>query len=109
MDAEEPVRERLEIAGGHALRICSPTNSMQPAFTHAWEIAFTGGTDTTPLCASGRGSVKAVPPSDNRAETREFLATRRAKLTPRQAGLLPGGGRGACPGYAAKRSPYSLG
>jgi transcriptional regulator with XRE-family HTH domain len=42
--------------------------------------------------------VEAVPPSDNRAEIREFLATRRAKLTPRQVGLLPGGGRRRVPG-----------
>src|SRR5258707_10044352 len=98
MDAEEPIRERLEIAGGPALRICSPTNSMEPAPTVAWEIAFTGGTDRTPLCAAGRGSVDAVPPSDNQAEIREFLATRRAKLTPQQAGLPPGGGRRRVPG-----------
>jgi hypothetical protein len=35
---------------------------------------------------------------DNRAEIREFLATRRAKITPEQAGLQPGGGRRRVPG-----------
>ncbi|MHA6739082.1 helix-turn-helix transcriptional regulator [Rhodococcus erythropolis] len=37
-------------------------------------------------------------PSDNRAEIREFLSTRRAKITPQQAGLPPGGGRRRVPG-----------
>jgi transcriptional regulator with XRE-family HTH domain len=35
---------------------------------------------------------------DQRAEIREFLATRRAKLTPEQAGLPRGGGRRRVPG-----------
>jgi hypothetical protein len=35
---------------------------------------------------------------DNRAEIREFLATRRAKVTPERAGLPPGGGRRRVPG-----------
>jgi transcriptional regulator with XRE-family HTH domain len=35
---------------------------------------------------------------DNRAEIREFLATRRAKITPEQAGLQPGGGLRRVPG-----------
>jgi transcriptional regulator with XRE-family HTH domain len=35
---------------------------------------------------------------DNRSEIREFLATRRARITPEQAGLLPGGGRRRVPG-----------
>jgi transcriptional regulator with XRE-family HTH domain len=30
---------------------------------------------------------------DNRSDIRDFLATRRARITPEQAGLLPGGGR----------------
>jgi transcriptional regulator with XRE-family HTH domain len=34
-----------------------------------------------------------MDPSDNRAAIREFLATRRAKLTPQDVGLPPGGGR----------------
>jgi transcriptional regulator with XRE-family HTH domain len=35
---------------------------------------------------------------DNRAEIREFLATRRAKITPERAGLPAGGGRRRVPG-----------
>ncbi|MEN3360050.1 MAG: hypothetical protein V7637_4032 [Mycobacteriales bacterium] len=35
---------------------------------------------------------------DNRADIREFLATRRAKVTPEQAGLPAGGGRRRVPG-----------
>ncbi|HEU0087257.1 MAG TPA: helix-turn-helix transcriptional regulator [Pseudonocardiaceae bacterium] len=35
---------------------------------------------------------------DNRAEIREFLTTRRAKITPEQAGLPAGGGRRRVPG-----------
>ena len=35
---------------------------------------------------------------DNRAEIREFLATRRAKITPEQAGLPAGGGNRRVPG-----------
>ena len=37
-------------------------------------------------------------PSDNRSDIRDFLATRRARLTPEQAGLLPGGNRRRVPG-----------
>jgi hypothetical protein len=35
---------------------------------------------------------------DNRAEIREFLASRRAKVTPEQVGLPPGGGKRRVPG-----------
>ncbi|WP_211516997.1 helix-turn-helix transcriptional regulator [Geodermatophilus africanus] len=35
---------------------------------------------------------------DNRAEIRDFLASRRARITPEQAGRLPGGGRRRVPG-----------
>jgi transcriptional regulator with XRE-family HTH domain len=35
---------------------------------------------------------------DNRADIRDFLASRRARITPEQAGLLPGGGRRRVPG-----------
>jgi hypothetical protein len=38
-----------------------------------------------------------VQPFDNRAENREFLATRRAKLTPQQAGLPRAGAAAVCP------------
>jgi hypothetical protein len=38
---------------------------------------------------------------DNRAEIREFLATRRAKISPEQAGLPAGGGKRRVPaGFA---------
>jgi transcriptional regulator with XRE-family HTH domain len=35
---------------------------------------------------------------DNRSDIRDFLANRRARITPEQAGLLPGGGRRRVPG-----------
>lgn len=35
---------------------------------------------------------------DNRSDIRDFLASRRARVTPEQAGLLPGGGRRRVPG-----------
>ncbi|GHE07031.1 helix-turn-helix transcriptional regulator [Klenkia taihuensis] len=35
---------------------------------------------------------------DNRAEIRDFLATRRARISPEQVGLLPGAGRRRVPG-----------
>jgi transcriptional regulator with XRE-family HTH domain len=35
---------------------------------------------------------------DNRSDIREFLASRRARITPEQAGLLPGSGRRRVPG-----------
>ena len=41
---------------------------------------------------------RTVDPVDNRAEIRDFLAGRRARITPEQAGLLPGGGRRRAPG-----------
>jgi transcriptional regulator with XRE-family HTH domain len=41
---------------------------------------------------------RTVDPVDNRAEIRDFLAGRRARITPEQAGLLPGGGRRRVPG-----------
>src|SRR5919112_1114155 len=44
---------------------------------------------------AGRRSVDGV---DNRSDIRDFLASRRARITPEQAGLLPGGGRRRVPG-----------
>ncbi|MBB3674801.1 helix-turn-helix transcriptional regulator [Modestobacter versicolor] len=35
---------------------------------------------------------------DNRSDIRDFLTTRRARISPEQAGLLPGGGRRRVPG-----------
>src|SRR3712207_4873890 len=66
----------------------------------------------TPSCARAGGRVcrgenldplrpavrRTVDPVDNRAEIRDFLASRRARITPEQAGLLPGGGRRRVPG-----------
>jgi transcriptional regulator with XRE-family HTH domain len=54
-----------------------------------------GGRSSTSLRWSG-----GLPSTDvdNRSDIREFLATRRARITPEQAGLLPGGGRRRVPG-----------
>src|SRR3712207_5943292 len=66
----------------------------------------------TPSCARAGGRVcrgenldplrpavrRTVDPVDNRAEIRDFLGSRRARITPEQAGLLPGGGRRRVPG-----------
>lgn len=54
-----------------------------------------GGTGGTPQQLAMRPNLYSV---DNRAEIREFLATRRAKLTPDQAGLASGGGKRRVPG-----------
>jgi hypothetical protein len=43
---------------------------------------------------------------DNRAEVREFLTSRRAKITPEQAGL-PEVGNAAFPDFVAARSQLS--
>src|SRR5947209_14448907 len=43
-------------------------------------------------------SRRRVDPVDNRSEIRDFFASRRARITPEQAGLLPGGGRRRVPG-----------
>jgi transcriptional regulator with XRE-family HTH domain len=61
----------------------------------AREVEVIGGPGSTPLPAVTRRTVGGV---DNRAEIREFLATRRAKITPEQAGLMPGSGRRRVPG-----------
>ena len=54
-----------------------------------------GGRSSTPLHRPRRRSVDGV---DNRSDIRDFLASRRARITPEQAGLLPGGGRRRVPG-----------
>jgi hypothetical protein len=46
---------------------------------------------------------------DNRNEIRDFLTSRRAKITPEQAGLPAYGGRRRVSGYAGKRLPCSPG
>jgi transcriptional regulator with XRE-family HTH domain len=45
-----------------------------------------------------RGHRRTVEDVDNRSDIRDFLTTRRARITPEQAGLLPGGGRRRVPG-----------
>jgi transcriptional regulator with XRE-family HTH domain len=65
---------------------------------HVWASAFIGGINATPHKCQRPGSVETMQPSDNRAAIREFLATRRAKLTPESVGLPPGGGRRRVPG-----------
>jgi transcriptional regulator with XRE-family HTH domain len=44
---------------------------------------------------AGRRTVDQV---DNRSDIRDFLASRRARISPERAGLLPGGGRRRVPG-----------
>ncbi len=68
---------------------------MQPRRARAREGGLIGGTGSTPLARADRRSVIGV---DNRAEIREFLASRRAKLTPEQVGLPAGGGKRRVPG-----------
>src|SRR3954453_21563180 len=41
---------------------------------------------------------RSVDPVNNRSDIRDFLTSRRARITPGQAGLLPGGGRRRVPG-----------
>lgn len=68
---------------------------MQRRSRRAWEGGSSGGTSSTPLVRPDRRSVGGV---DNRAEIREFLASRRAKVTPEQVGLPAGGGKRRVPG-----------
>ena len=59
-----------------------------------------------PLSARGGGATLDVV--DTRSEIREFLTSRRARITPEQAGLrIYGTARAACPAFAAKRSRCS--
>jgi transcriptional regulator with XRE-family HTH domain len=68
---------------------------MQRPRGRAWEVRPVGGASSTPLGGRERRSVPGV---DNRAEIREFLASRRAKVTPEQVGLPAGGGHRRVPG-----------
>ena len=68
---------------------------MQPRCGRAWEGGSIGGTGSTPLRWTSRRTVFDV---DNRAEIREFLASRRAKVSPEQVGLPAGGGKRRVPG-----------
>ena len=60
---------------------------MQPRPAWAWEGELIGGTTCTSHTGPDRPSVDRV---DTRAEIREFLTTRRAKITPERAGLPAG-------------------
>jgi transcriptional regulator with XRE-family HTH domain len=61
----------------------------------AWEVGLPGVSARPPLRRPGRRTVVGV---DNRAEIRQVLVTRRAKLTPEQVGLPAGGGKRRVPG-----------
>ena len=68
---------------------------MQPPHGRAWEVGLPGVSARPPFRRASRRTVVDV---DNRAEIRQFLATRRAKLTPEQVGLPAGGGKRRVPG-----------
>src|SRR5580765_7084046 len=68
---------------------------MELPIRSVWEGGLTGGTNSTPLRHRSGASVDAV---DNRAEIRQFLVSRRAKVTPEQVGLPAGGGKRRVPG-----------
>lgn len=67
---------------------------MQPASAPEREGGLIGGRSSPSLTRARRRSVVVV---DTKAEIRDFLATRRAKITPEQAGL-PSYGRRRVPG-----------
>ena len=93
---------------------CTSAGAKSPSIFWAAVGAVSSVMDTHttlfPACAGGRAyGGQARPPSgrppsrsvegvDNRTEIREFLATRRAKITPEQVGLPAGGGRRRVPG-----------
>jgi hypothetical protein len=54
------------------------------------------GHDRTPLARAAGRNVGSV--TSNRADMRDFLVTRRAKITPQQAGLTIYGGNRRVPG-----------
>lgn len=62
----------------------------QIPFTGAQEVSAERCTDRTSHRRVGRRTVETV---DNRTEVREFLVSRRARITPEQAGLPAGGNR----------------
>src|SRR3954453_13556117 len=67
----------------------------KPALAPAWQGRSIRGSDRTPLGLADGRSVEVV---ENRTEGREFLATRRAKITPEQAGIPFYGQRRRVPG-----------
>lgn len=75
-----------------------------------------GGTDRDPQAAVGAPTVKGMRPSEPRprdavrAEIREFLSSRRAKITPEQAGLPAyGGDRRRVPGLRREEAALLVG
>lgn len=58
--------------------------SMQPASGAPVAVTVSPGTASTPFMPAERRIVEAV---DNRSEVRDFVTSRRARLTPRGAGL----------------------
>ncbi|TDD14906.1 CocE/NonD family hydrolase [Nonomuraea diastatica] len=71
----------------HGTRMTTPR---KPAASRAREVAFIGGTTSTPF---HRRPLPTVGKVDNRDDIRDFLISRRARITPQQAGLAPGGRR----------------
>ena len=71
------------------------TASIKGVPAQAREAAVIGGSDSTPLRPASRHSLQGMDP---RTEIREFLATRRAKITPDRAGMALYGGRRRVPG-----------
>ena len=60
-----------------------------------WQSLAIGGTDRDPLSTPSGPNLVLV---DHRTDLREFLASRRAKVTPQQAGLPTFGGHRRVPG-----------
>jgi transcriptional regulator with XRE-family HTH domain len=73
------------------------TASIQPVAPAGAGGRVVPGYDRTPLVLRGCRSVKDVSGS-NRADVRDFLVTRRARITPQQAGLTFFGGNRRVPG-----------
>jgi hypothetical protein len=72
---------------------------MEPSITGARESLLIGVLAGTPSPAASRRKLACMSsPNDVRGEIRQFLTTRRAKLTPAQAGLPTYGGRRRVPG-----------
>ena len=83
---------------------CRPRrNPGNAASAAVWESLLVGGTGRDPLVAGRRPSLVRV---DTRKDLREFLISRRAKVTPQQAGLPTYGGHRRVPGL--RREEVSL-
>ena len=74
---------------------------MEAVSASGWQGAAIGGSSATPIpsrCARSLVGMTSADDADSRSEIREFLATRRAKLSPEQAGVQLYGGRRRVPG-----------